>query len=103
MSRNQTSGKVEGFSSSLQVNLKNLNSGAPTQILDYVKINFDDSYSNDFDESDVSKFMNADDNLSVQNGIRNLLQDSRKNLTAADTIFLSLSNKYLSHAYLSRL
>ena len=92
VSRNGNTGRGGVVVPSLEVNLLNLDNAANPTLLDHVAMKFDDNFSTDTDQNDVRKFMNADDNLAIKNGTRNLILNSRKSLTAADTIFLSLSN-----------
>ena len=92
VSRNGSMGKVGEVVPSLEINLQDLNNGLNLTLLDHVVMKFDNNFSNEFDQNDVRKFMNANDNLALKNGSRNLILDSRKNLTVSDTIFLSLSN-----------
>lgn len=54
-------------------------------------INFDDSYSNGQDNNDVRRFLNSIENLSVLNASNLLAVERRKMVTAADTIYLSLT------------
>ena len=92
VSRNGNMGRIGEVVPSLEINLQDINNVSKPALLDRGVIKFDNSFSNDFDQNDVRKFMNAEDNLAIKNGSRNLILDSRKNLTVSDTIFLSLSN-----------
>ena len=92
VSRNQSMGRVGVLMPTLEVTLLDLNNGSNPTLQEHVVMKFDNSFSNDLDQYDVRKFMNAEDNLAIKKGTKNLILDSRKNLTASDTIFLSLSN-----------
>ena len=92
VSRSQSMGRVGVVMPTLEVTLQDLNNGSNPTLQEHVVMKFDNSFSNDYDQYDVRKFMNAEDNLAIKNGTRSLILDSRKNLTPSDTIFLSLSN-----------
>ena len=92
VSRTENSGRIGITVPTLEVNLHETNSSLGNTFLDHVVINFDESFSNSIDRNDVKKFMNANDNLALTNADRNLILESRKNLTSSDTIFLSITN-----------
>ncbi|MFN0081277.1 MAG: hypothetical protein ACKVOM_02070, partial [Ferruginibacter sp.] len=92
VSRNAGENRLGVTDPTLQVNLHDAGGNTTPTFLDYVVLNFDSSYSNDFDGNDVRKFMNANDNLAIKNGSFNLILERRRTLQANDTIFLSLTS-----------
>ena len=92
VSRNETQDKYGVYIPTLAINLHDTGSNAKQTFLDHVLLNFDSDYLNEFDGKDVRKFMNANDNLAIKNGARNLILERRNNLSTRDTIFLSFTN-----------
>jgi Secretion system C-terminal sorting domain len=76
----------------LEVNLFAKDVDGSIFLADGVMLNFDNAYSPAVDNYDVRKIMNVADNLAVKNGTYNLVVERRPNLTATDTIKLSLTN-----------
>ena len=75
----------------LEVNLFAKDVDGTMYLADGVMLNFDNAYSTNVDNNDVRKIMNTADNLAVKNGNFNLVVERRPNLTANDTIKLSLT------------
>ncbi len=75
----------------LEVNLFAKDVDGSIYLADGVMLNFDNAYSPAIDNYDVRKIMNTADNLAVKNGTFNLVVERRPNLTATDTIKLSLT------------
>jgi Secretion system C-terminal sorting domain len=76
----------------LEVNLFAKDVDSSIYLADGVMLNFDNTYSSTVDNYDVRKIMNTADNLAVKNGTFNLVVERRPNLTATDTIKLSLTS-----------
>ena len=92
VSRIETQDRFGVYVPTLEINLHDTGSNATRPFLDHVLLNFDSNYSSEFDDKDVRKFMNANDNLAIKNGARNLIIERRNNLSIIDTLFLSLTN-----------
>ena len=91
VSRTATSGRTGVFEPTLEINLHSVGLSTPS-FLDQAVINFDNTFRNEFDGMDVRKFMNANDNLSIKLGNKNVIVERRKSLQNTDTLFLSLTN-----------
>jgi Secretion system C-terminal sorting domain len=80
----------------LEINLLAKDVDGSIYLADGVMLNFDNAYSSNVDNNDVRKIMNTADNLAVKNGNYNLVVERRPNLTANDTIKLSLTGVRVS-------
>jgi Secretion system C-terminal sorting domain len=75
----------------LEINLLAKDVDGSIYLADGVMLNFDNVYSANVDNNDVRKIMNTADNLAIKNGNYNLVVERRPNLSATDTIKLSLT------------
>jgi hypothetical protein len=83
---------AEGLPSpQIRVNLSGISTTGTPYMLDGLIVNFDDSYSNDVDDLDAVKSINASENLAVKTSNTLLVVERRHSITANDTIFLNLS------------
>lgn len=60
-------------------------------LVDGVSASFDDAFSNEFDNDDVTKFLNSYDNLFIKSNNKNLVVEKRQKLSATDTIRLGIN------------
>jgi hypothetical protein len=68
--------------------------GTNTYMADGITMNFDDIYSNQIDNDDVVKFLNASENISVIKNNTQLIVERAPKLQVTDTIRLNISNTH---------
>ena len=78
--------------SQLRANLLGIDADNSTYIADGLLINYDNSYSNDVDDMDGIKIINASENLSAKTADKLLVVERRHTINSRDTIFLNLTN-----------
>ena len=81
----------------LDISLMTKDANGEEVLADAAVMNFDATNNNEIDNMDVRKILNASDNLSIKKEDTNLVFESRKGITATDTIFLNLSNSRISN------
>ncbi len=81
----------------LDISLMTTDANGDEVLADAAVMSFDAAYSNEIDNMDVRKILNASENLSIKKKGTNLVFESRKGLKATDTIFLNLSNSRISN------
>ncbi|RYE17718.1 MAG: T9SS type A sorting domain-containing protein, partial [Sphingobacteriales bacterium] len=62
-----------------------------TTLLDAAMINFDNAFSNNVDENDLTKFTNGSENVSIKRGSSLLVADRRPMPAAQDTVVLNVT------------
>lgn len=75
----------------LEINLYARAMNGSMFLADGILQNFNNNFSAAVDNMDVRKFMNATDNLAIQNGAYNLIVERRPNICTADTLQLMLT------------
>lgn len=83
-------------SPTLEINLFTNDNTGNLSVVDGVSLNFDDNYSNAFDNYDVRKISNTNDNISIKQGSSNLVVERRKTLVETDTIKLNIAGMHVA-------
>ncbi|MEQ1553172.1 MAG: hypothetical protein ABL929_03280 [Ferruginibacter sp.] len=86
VSRGGTMGRAGVLIPTIEINLLGNNT-----LADGVKIEFDNSYSNNFDNLDVRKISSTYDNILIKSNAKNLVVERRAMPIVTDTIFLNLT------------
>lgn len=76
----------------LEINLYATDVNGTSYLADGIKLDFDNSYSNDLDNMDVRKVSNSFDNISIKRNGKTLVVERRKPITTEDTIFINLTS-----------
>ncbi len=78
--------------STLEVNLMTKDATGINYKADNIVLNFDDNLSNEIDNQDVRKVLNAVDNIAILSSSQKLVVERRKPLAETDTIKINISN-----------
>ncbi|TDH28697.1 T9SS type A sorting domain-containing protein [Segetibacter sp. 3557_3] len=76
----------------LSINLLSVPAGEAPELVDGVRVNFDNAYSDKVTPEDIIKLHNFSENLAVRAGNTMLIVDKRPEVMIADTVFLQLTN-----------
>lgn len=83
----------------LEINLITKNFNGNTLLVDGVRVDFDNGYSNAVDNEDVRKISNTSDNLAIKKDNNKLVVERHATLQATDTIFLNIANTSITQYY----
>ncbi len=83
----------------LEINLFLKDGNGNNSLVDGVKIDFNNGYSNLIDNDDVKKISNTADNLAIRKGNRLLVVERHATLQALDTFFLNITNTRIAQYY----
>ena len=80
----------------LEINMYAQNMDGSSYLADGAKINYNNSFSAGVDNLDVRKISNTYDNISIKNGVANLIVERRPHIVDADTIKLNITGMRLA-------
>ncbi|RZM15359.1 MAG: T9SS type A sorting domain-containing protein, partial [Pedobacter sp.] len=90
--------RVPGLPQSVRVDMILPNADSTYSVIDGTLSTFDESYSSDVDYSDAGKLTNTGENIAFKINNQLIAIERRKNVTAADTLFLNISQmKYQTY------
>ena len=88
--------RVNNINTTFRTNLYQIQATGPV-LYDGILQQFDETYSNDVDAMDAAKMGNMNENIAIKKSNKLIAIESRKNLSASDTIFYSLGQVRLTN------